>query len=265
MSDREARRGPVGLRPGLEGRGDRRRPAQGRRGARRVEGRRPVPLRRALVTGDMVPPPRRCEFAGPRSRSSRSSAATRAPASSWRSAPASRTREARRPRVGVVRPVRAVAAATARPVARTCATWAPARSAAGMITDGTRRHHLDGEDRHAAGQARHVRRAHVRGRGVGDQGRRRPAARRASPSCRAASPPAGARPSRRADVQPGDTVVVVGIGGIGINAVQGARMAGAKRIIAVDPVEFKREKAMEFGATHTSASMEEAHPRWSPS
>jgi NDMA-dependent alcohol dehydrogenase len=64
--------------------------------------------------------------------------------------------------------------------------------------------------------------------------------------------------TKRADTQPGDTVVVVGIGGIGINAVQGARMAGAKRVIAIDPVEFKREKAMEFGATHTFASMSEA-------
>lgn len=64
----------------------------------------------------------------------------------------------------------------------------------------------------------------------------------------------------RAAVQAGDTVVVVGIGGIGINAVQGAKMAGAKHVIAVDPVEFKREKAMEFGATHTFSSMEEALP-----
>jgi NDMA-dependent alcohol dehydrogenase len=64
----------------------------------------------------------------------------------------------------------------------------------------------------------------------------------------------------RADVRPGDNVVVVGIGGIGANAVQGAAMAGAKRVIAVDPLEFKREKAMEFGATHTFASMEEALP-----
>jgi S-(hydroxymethyl)glutathione dehydrogenase/alcohol dehydrogenase len=63
-----------------------------------------------------------------------------------------------------------------------------------------------------------------------------------------------------ADVRPGETVVVVGVGGIGINAVQGARMAGASRVVAVDPVEFKREKAMEFGATHTFASMEEALP-----
>ena len=64
----------------------------------------------------------------------------------------------------------------------------------------------------------------------------------------------------RAEVQAGDTVVVVGIGGIGINAVQGAAMAGATHIVAVDPLEFKREKAMEFGATHTFASMEEAFP-----
>ena len=64
----------------------------------------------------------------------------------------------------------------------------------------------------------------------------------------------------RAGTQAGDTVVVVGIGGIGMNAVQGARGAGATRIIAIDPVEFKREKAMEFGATHTFSSMEEAIP-----
>ena len=63
-----------------------------------------------------------------------------------------------------------------------------------------------------------------------------------------------------AEVQPGDTVAVVGIGGIGANAIQGARIAGAKRIVAIDPLEFKREKAMEFGATHTAASMEEALP-----
>jgi NDMA-dependent alcohol dehydrogenase len=63
-----------------------------------------------------------------------------------------------------------------------------------------------------------------------------------------------------AEVTPGDVVAVVGIGGIGANAVQGARLAGAKQIWAIDPVEFKREKAMEFGATHTAASMEEALP-----
>lgn len=60
------------------------------------------------------------------------------------------------------------------------------------------------------------------------------------------------------EVKPGDTVVVIGAGGIGSNAIQGAKMAGAKNIVAVDPVAFKREKAMEFGATHTVESMDEA-------
>ena len=64
--------------------------------------------------------------------------------------------------------------------------------------------------------------------------------------------------TERAGTKPGETVAVIGIGGIGINAVQGAKAAGAKRIIAIDPLEFKREQAMEFGATHTFASIEEA-------
>lgn len=61
-----------------------------------------------------------------------------------------------------------------------------------------------------------------------------------------------------AGVQAGETVVVVGCGGVGMNAVQGAAMAGAQHVVAVDPVEFKREQAPTFGATHTVASMEEA-------
>ena len=61
-----------------------------------------------------------------------------------------------------------------------------------------------------------------------------------------------------ADVRSGETVVVVGLGGIGMNAVQGARLAGADKIVAVDPLENKREWAGTFGATHTAASMEEA-------
>ena len=59
-------------------------------------------------------------------------------------------------------------------------------------------------------------------------------------------------------VRPGDTVVVVGCGGIGQNAVQGARMAGARHIVAVDPVAFKRDFAKTMGATHAYASMDEA-------
>jgi len=52
--------------------------------------------------------------------------------------------------------------------------------------------------------------------------------------------------------------VIVGLGGIGMNALQGARLAGAGNIVAVDPLESKREAAPRFGATHTAASMEEA-------
>ncbi len=61
-----------------------------------------------------------------------------------------------------------------------------------------------------------------------------------------------------AETRIGDTVVVVGTGGVGINAVQGARHAGAAQIVAVDPVPFKREQALAFGATHTAGSLEEA-------
>ncbi|NKQ52405.1 NDMA-dependent alcohol dehydrogenase [Amycolatopsis sp. K13G38] len=58
--------------------------------------------------------------------------------------------------------------------------------------------------------------------------------------------------------RPGDTVVVMGVGGVGINAVQGAKFAGARFVVAIDPVEFKRKKALELGATHAYSSMEEA-------
>ncbi len=58
-----------------------------------------------------------------------------------------------------------------------------------------------------------------------------------------------------ADVQPGETVVVVGIGGIGMSALQGAVIAGAKKVIAIDPVTFKRDQAIKFGATHAYESM----------
>ena len=59
-------------------------------------------------------------------------------------------------------------------------------------------------------------------------------------------------------VRAGDTTVIYGIGGIGINAVQGAAHAGAKYVVAVDPLPFKRDAAMKFGATHAFATAEEA-------
>ena len=61
-----------------------------------------------------------------------------------------------------------------------------------------------------------------------------------------------------AGVEPGDVTIVMGIGGIGINAVQGAKHAGAQRIIAVDPVEFKRETALALGATDACETINQA-------
>jgi S-(hydroxymethyl)glutathione dehydrogenase/alcohol dehydrogenase len=63
-----------------------------------------------------------------------------------------------------------------------------------------------------------------------------------------------------AEARPGDVVVIVGMGGVGVNAVQGAAAAGATHVIVVDPVEYKRERAAEFGATATFATIEEAVP-----
>jgi Zn-dependent alcohol dehydrogenase len=52
-----------------------------------------------------------------------------------------------------------------------------------------------------------------------------------------------------AKVTPGSTVLVIGLGGVGIAIVQGARLAGASRIIVSDPVSARRDAAARFGAT----------------
>ncbi len=72
------------------------------------------------------------------------------------------------------------------------------------------------------------------------------------------SPPGGGSATESAGTEPGDTVVVIGTGGVGMNAVQGARAVGAQHVIAVDPSLFKRDLAPKFGATHTSESAEAA-------
>jgi NDMA-dependent alcohol dehydrogenase len=64
----------------------------------------------------------------------------------------------------------------------------------------------------------------------------------------------------RAGTRPGDVVAVIGVGGIGINAVQGAAAVGARAVVAIDPMPLKRDKAVEFGATHTASSVDEARP-----
>lgn len=55
---------------------------------------------------------------------------------------------------------------------------------------------------------------------------------------------------RTADVRPGDDVAIVGLGGVGMAALQGAVSAGARYVFAVEPVEWKRDQALKFGATH---------------
>ena len=52
-----------------------------------------------------------------------------------------------------------------------------------------------------------------------------------------------------ANVSSGATVAVIGCGGVGTSTIQGARVAGASRIIAIDPVAMKRQSALRFGAT----------------
>lgn len=61
-----------------------------------------------------------------------------------------------------------------------------------------------------------------------------------------------------AEVQPGETVIIVGVGGIGMSALQGAVISGAKQVIAIDPNEWKRDQAIKFGATHVYPSMADA-------
>lgn len=61
-----------------------------------------------------------------------------------------------------------------------------------------------------------------------------------------------------AGLRPGQDVVVIGAGGVGLNAVQGARIAGARRIVAVDMTDEKLDIAKEFGATHGVLGTEKA-------
>src|SRR6201992_193163 len=71
-------------------------------------------------------------------------------------------------------------------------------------------------------------------------------------------PPGFGSAVKAGEVKPGDTTIVYGVGGVGVNALQGASIAGARYVIAVDPVAFKRDSALGFGATHAVATTDEA-------
>lgn len=64
--------------------------------------------------------------------------------------------------------------------------------------------------------------------------------------------------TRTADVRPGEDVAIIGVGGVGMAALQGARNAGARHLFVVEPVEWKREAARKFGATHVYPDIESA-------
>lgn len=61
-----------------------------------------------------------------------------------------------------------------------------------------------------------------------------------------------------AATEPGDTILIYGVGGVGINSVQGAALAGARNVVAVDPLPNKREIAEQLGATHSAETAEQA-------
>jgi len=129
----------------------------------------------------------------------------------------------------------------------------------GQISDGTDRHHLDGENINIMAKlgtfAEH---SVVHEASLVKVDADLPMAAVALVSCGVTTGFGSA--VHRAEVAPGETVVVIGVGGVGINAVQGARIAGARNIIAIDPVEFKQKAALDCGATHTAASMVDAQP-----
>ncbi len=63
---------------------------------------------------------------------------------------------------------------------------------------------------------------------------------------------------RAAAVRSGDDVAIIGLGGVGMSALQGAVHAGARLVFAIDPVEWKRDQALKFGATHAYPDAETA-------
>jgi S-(hydroxymethyl)glutathione dehydrogenase / alcohol dehydrogenase len=63
---------------------------------------------------------------------------------------------------------------------------------------------------------------------------------------------------RTADIRPGQDVAIVGVGGVGMSALQGAVNAGARHVFVIEPVEWKRDAALKFGATQAYPDIESA-------
>jgi S-(hydroxymethyl)glutathione dehydrogenase/alcohol dehydrogenase len=63
---------------------------------------------------------------------------------------------------------------------------------------------------------------------------------------------------RSADIRPGEDVAVIGVGGVGMSALQGAVNAGARHVFVIEPIEWKRNLALKLGATHVFADLSAA-------
>jgi S-(hydroxymethyl)glutathione dehydrogenase/alcohol dehydrogenase len=61
-----------------------------------------------------------------------------------------------------------------------------------------------------------------------------------------------------AQIKPGEDVAIVGVGGVGMSALQGAVVSGARHVFVIEPVEWKRDAALKFGATHVYPDIETA-------
>ncbi|NTY59142.1 Zn-dependent alcohol dehydrogenase [Mycolicibacterium sphagni] len=122
----------------------------------------------------------------------------------------------------------------------------------GMPTDGTFRHHtLDGQDvGHTSKIGAFAEHTVVAADSLVKIDQDIPLVPAALLAC--AIPTGYGSSVHRGNVRGGDTVVVIGAGGIGTAAIQGARINGATTIVAVDPLDSKRKSACDFGATHTA-------------
>ncbi len=128
----------------------------------------------------------------------------------------------------------------------------------GMPTDGTFRHHtVDGQDLgHVSKIGAFAEHTVVSADSLVKIEPHLPLVPSALLSC--AVPTGYGSAAHRANVRGGDTVVVIGAGGIGSAAIQGARINGATHIVAVDPATYKQNSALNFGATHATASAAQA-------
>ena len=129
-----------------------------------------------------------------------------------------------------------------------CATYAAEIATTGTLFDGTTRFSLDGSPvYHYLGVSSYAERVVVPASGAIRVRKDAPLDAIALVGCAIATGVGAVR--NTAAVPPGATVAVIGCGGVGLSCIQGARLAGAARIVAVDLLDEKLELALRLGAT----------------